>query len=300
MDLEQIATTLSEHPCYKVLRRLRPRSELAPHPERPLATGIVIDTETTGLDSTTCKIIEIGLVVFEYDPLTAQPIRVADTYSGLEDPGFLISEETTDITGITNAMVAGQRINDQRVIDLVANATIVIAHNAAFDRPFLENRFPVFASVPWACSLQDIDWSAEKFGARTLEYLAYKMGFFFGAHRATEDCQALLEILASPLPVTGCVALKPLLDRLSCSGYTVYALNAPFASKDLLKARQYRWSSEEKVWSRTVAGERAFDEKLAWLKATIYDGRSAAIAVGMTDARSRFSRRAAPRRNQSL
>ena len=295
MDLEQLAAILSADPDYKVLRRLKPRKELAPAPNRPLAKGIVIDTETTGLDPDTCKIIEIGLVVFEYDSVTGQPIHVIGSYGGLEDPGHPLSEETIEITGITDAMVAGQRIDDDRVIALIANASIVIAHNANFDRPFLENRLPVFASLPWGCSLSDIDWGLEKLGSRKLDYIAFQMGFFFGAHRAEEDCQALLEILARPLPVSGQAGLKPLLDRLPNISYTVFALKSPFATKDALKARQYRWDAEGKVWHRTLAGLDAFNEEIAWLKATVYGGHSARIDVEEREACSRFSRQPAPR-----
>ena len=108
MDLEHLATTLSADPDYKVLRRIKPRVELSPTPNRPLAKGVVIDTETTGLDPDTSKIIEIGLVAFEYDPVSGQPIRVIGSYGGLEDPGHPLSKETTELTGITDAMVAGQ------------------------------------------------------------------------------------------------------------------------------------------------------------------------------------------------
>jgi DNA polymerase-3 subunit epsilon len=89
--------------------------------------------------------------------------------------------------------------------------------------------------------------------------------------------------------------LKPLLDRLPNIGYTVYALNSPFATKDALKARQYRWDAEGKVWHRTLAGSEAFNDEIAWLKATVYGGRSAKIDVEERDARSRFSRQPAPR-----
>lgn len=300
MDHEQLADTLSVHPDYKVLRRLKPRTELAPVPNGPLAVGVVIDTETTGLDPDTCKMIEIGIVAFEYDPLTGQPIRVIDTYGALEDPGHPLSHETTEITGITDAMVAGQRIDDQRVSALVANASIVIAHNAAFDRPFLENRLPIFSTLPWGCSLFDIDWASEKLGSRKLDYIAYQMGFFFSAHRAEEDCQALLEILAHTLPVSGQAALKPLLDRLPSIGYTVYALNSPFATKDILKARQYRWNAEVKTWYRTLAGLDAFNEEVVWLKESIYGGRNAKIDVEERDARSRFSRQPVARSLKSI
>lgn len=293
--LEQLATTLSASLDYRVLRRLVRREVLATDPGTSLLKGVVVDTETTGLDARQGKIIEIGLVAFEYDPVTGQPIRILDAYGALEDPGAPLSTETTAITGITNDMVAGQCIDEARVASLVDNTHLVVAHNAEFDRPFLENRFPVFAELPWGCSLTDIDWISERLGSRKLDYIAFKMGFFFDAHRAEEDCLALLEILSRPLPVSGIPALKRIVDQLGTVDYTLYTSNAPYASKDLLKARQYRWDGELKQWHRTVSGSEAFDAECAWLKTAIYGGSTARIEVLTRDARTRFSKMPAAR-----
>ena len=67
------------------------------------------------------------------------------SWEWLEDPGFSIPPEITKITGITDKMVAGRRIDDGAVNDLVNRVVPVIAHNADFDRRFLEKRVPVFA-----------------------------------------------------------------------------------------------------------------------------------------------------------
>jgi DNA polymerase-3 subunit epsilon len=299
-ELEKLAAKLSASPEYRVLRRIKPRKVLAPDPGSPLIKGIVVDTETTDLDSRRGKIIEIGIVAFEYDPTTGQPIRVIDTYGELEYPGHPLSPETTAITGITDEMVAGKRIDNARVASLLNNASIVVAHNAEFDRPFLENRFPAFDGLPWGCSMIDIDWTLETVGSRKLDYIAFQMGFFFDAHRAESDCNALLEILSHPLPVSGCAALKPLVDRLGLVSYTVYALNSPYATKDLLKARQYRWDGDQNVWHRTLAGKNAFDDETAWLKSEIYGGRPAKIAVTERDSKTRFSRCPLPRQVVSI
>lgn len=96
--------------------------------------------------------MEIGLVAFRYDPETGRSYRVLDSFGALEDYGILITPEITEITGITNEMVAGQHIDDARIAELVSGASIVIAHNSRFDRPFLEQRFPVFEELPWGCS----------------------------------------------------------------------------------------------------------------------------------------------------
>ena len=294
-ELETLAIQLAASPDYRVLRRINPRTELAPASGRPLLKGIVVDTETTDLDSSRGKIIEIGVVAFEYNPANGQPIRVIDTYGALEDPGFPLSSEITTITGITDKMVAGKRIDEDRVASLVKGASIVVAHNAEFDRPFLENRLSAFDGLPWGCSMMDIDWTTENVGSRKLDYIAYQMGFFFDAHRAEEDCKALLEILAHPLPVSGTPVLKPLLDRLPQVSYTLFALNSPYATKDLLKARKYRWDGDQKVWHRTVVGKLSFDEEALWLKNEIYGGRPAKIDVLERDSRTRFSRKPVPR-----
>ena len=56
-----------------------------------------------------------------------------------------IPPKITKITGITDAMVAGHRIDDRAVNDLLGRVVLVIAHNADFDRRFLERRLPAFA-----------------------------------------------------------------------------------------------------------------------------------------------------------
>lgn len=300
MNLETIAATLSAHSDYKVLRRLKPRQDLAPVPDRPLLKGIVIDTETTSLNPITGKIIEIGMVAFEYDPVMGQPIRVIDTYGALEDPGQPLSPETTEITGISDTMLSGHRIDDARVEAFVADTSIVIAHNASFDRPFLEKRLPVFAELPWGCSLSDINWDSEKIGSRKLDYIAYQMGFFFGAHRALEDCQALLEILAHTLPVSGQPGLKPILSRLPDISYTLYAIDSPFATKDALKARKYRWDATGKVWYKSLAGHNAFTEETVWLKETVHAGRPAKISVEERSATARFSTQSITRKTHLI
>jgi DNA polymerase-3 subunit epsilon len=291
-EAEAGAVALASHPDYRVLRRLVTPAAFATPDSRPLVKGIIVDTETTGLDQDTDKIIEIGLVAFEYDPDTGQAYRVLDSYGGLEDPGIPISAEITEITGITNAMVAGKRIDDARVTTILDGAAIVIAHNARFDRPFLEARFPVFETLPWGCSFAQVNWTGEGLGARKLDYIAFQFGFFFDAHRAESDCQALLTILQQALPKSGVKVMKSLLDQLPEKDWTVYALNSAFETKDLLKARAYQWNASRKTWHRTLTGTAAITSEVAWLKEMIYGGRSVKLEFEVRDALLKYSRRA--------
>jgi DNA polymerase-3 subunit epsilon len=234
--------------------------------------------------------MEIGLVVFEYDSETGQVYRVLESFGALEDPGIPITPEITEITGITNEMVAGKRIDDARVAELVSGASIVIAHNSKFDRPFLEQRFPIFEELPWGCSFAQVDWDGEGLGARKLDYIAFQFGFFFDAHRAETDCQALLTILQQELPKSKVKVLKSLLVQLPQKDWTVYPVS-DYASKDLLKARSYYWDGARKVWHRTLTGTEAITGEVAWLKESLYGGRSVKLEFEVRDALLRYSKR---------
>ena len=268
-----------------------PVAAFAPPDGRPLVKGVIVDTETTGLNQDADKIIEIGVVVFEYDPETGQAYRVLERYGALEDPGFPIAAEITDITGITQEMGAGKRIDDAQVAALVDGASLVIAHNSKFDRPFLEQRFPIFQTLAWGCSLTQIDWTGEGLGARKLDYIAFQFGFFFEAHRAQADCMAMLHILQQTLPRSRTKAMKSLLDQLPLKDWTVYAMNAKFQAKDLLKERAYRWDAGKKTWHRTLTGTGPITGEVAWLKEVIYGGRDVALNFEVRNAHLRYSRR---------
>jgi DNA polymerase-3 subunit epsilon len=108
--------------------------------------------------------------------------------------------EITTITGITDEMVAGHRIDERAVNDLLGRVVLVIAHNADFDRRFLERRLPTFAAKHWACSRFDIDWKAEGIRSSALEFVAYSLGFFHDGHRAASDCRATLPCVGATPP----------------------------------------------------------------------------------------------------
>jgi DNA polymerase-3 subunit epsilon len=141
-------------------------------------------------------------------------------------------------------MVAGRTINPADVAEFVAPAALVVAHNSAFDRRFCERLCPAFVGKAWACSLRDVSWNEEGFvnGAK-LANLTTAFGLFYDGHRAAADCHAGIAILAQTLPRSGRTALSALLQSARAPRWRVWARGAPFALRESLKFRGYRWNN---------------------------------------------------------
>lgn len=261
---------------YRLLRLLEPQDIYAePSPEAVIRVGALVDVETTGLNRANGdSIIELGVVLFEYAAVSGTVLRVVEERSWFEDPGQPIPAEITKLTGITDEMVAGQSIPVEEAEALLARAHLVIAHNAAFDRGFVEALLPVAAKKPWACSYKEVSWSGEGFAGGKLEYLLQGMGFFTtGHHRAGEDCRILLHVLAQELR-SGRTGLQMLLEAARRRTLRVYAVGSAFADKDKLKAAGYAWSDgtdgRQKAWWIEIAEELETEtiQKLAELSPT--------------------------------
>jgi DNA polymerase-3 subunit epsilon len=169
-------------------------------------------------------------------------------------------------------MVAGQRIDADAVSAFVDEAVIVIAHNAGFDRKFAERYWPTFRRKAWGCSATQIEWRRHGFEGSRLGYLLNGAGLFHQAHRAVDDCHALLEILALELP-TGAPALAVLLEKARKKTMRVWAEQSPFDLKDSLRRRGYSWSDGSDGWPRSWyvdVDESQLHDEIAFLQAEIY------------------------------
>jgi DNA polymerase-3 subunit epsilon len=291
--LEQAARSLIESGDYRITSRLQQQTEYHPADGVPKLVAAVVDVETTGTNTDRDKIIELGVCLFEYDRETGRIYRVLDSREWFEDPGFSIPPQITNITGINDEMVAGNSIDDQAVNDLLKRVVLVIAHNASFDRRFLERRLPAFGTKHWACSHSEIDWKAEGIRSSALEFIAYALGFFHDGHRAASDCRATLHALAQPLPGTGRLALQVLLEKARLPTWRLWARNAAIEMKDVLKTRGYAWSPGEvgrpRCWYRDVSdADRAAE--IEWLRANVMGPGQAVWALRIT-ARDRHSDR---------
>lgn len=262
------------------LRKLKDSIKPAPYAtpewmrvnEAVVRSCVVLDTETTGLNRSEHQVIEIGLVEVKFNFETGDALSAENVYTSFQDPGAPLSEEVKAITGITDEMVKGQNIDWDIVTHLITDADFVVAHNAAFDRPFIERHVAASASKIWCCSLKQIDWSSKGYPAQKLEILGIYHGFFIDAHRALNDAKALSYLLSLKDETTGSPYLAELLRNAQRPLVRVIASRAPFESKDHLKGRRYTWDSPNKYWSKTVYKDELAAE-VSWLEEVVYLGK---------------------------
>ena len=171
---------------------------------------VVIDFETTGLDSETNAIIELGAVRFSGG-------EHADTFQQLVNPLEPIPRLVVDLTNITDDMVAGEPTIaevGQEFLDFVGERPLV-AHNIRFDLAFLRS---IYRSLGQPDEIGNLLYDTLPL-ARTLLY--FHSGFSLGAlceyygishrdaHRAYHDAlhtgqiflRLIHEAAAYPLPV---------------------------------------------------------------------------------------------------
>ncbi|MGG6896723.1 3'-5' exonuclease [Rhizobium sp. BR 315] len=278
---------------YQILRKLEPRPIVtAPRPGYPLQ-GVILDTETTGLDTKKDEIIEIGLIGFTFND-DGEIGDVTGVYGGLQQPNAPIPADVTRLTGITDAMVLGQMIDLPAVRALIEPADLIIAHNAGFDRPFCEAFSSIFSRKAWACSNAEIDWSARGYEGTKLGYLINQSGFFHVGHRAVDDCFALLEVLARSQDDIERTPFAELYRASKRSRVRIFAENSPFDLKDRLKERGYRWSDgsdgRPKSWWIEIA-EEAMEDELRFLRDEIYRWNEADPPIQHLTAFDRFRTR---------
>lgn len=99
-----------------------------------LKSYVCFDLETTGLDPLYNEIIEIGA-------LKVRDGKVAERFMEFIHPQEEISQMITNLTGITNEMVANARPADAVISDFLefCEDDVLIGHNVGFDYSFMKS-----------------------------------------------------------------------------------------------------------------------------------------------------------------
>lgn len=117
----------------EAFERGRPRAAAG----RRREAGLFVDGEAAGLDTSRREIIKLAMAWF-FCGWDGQVFAAAKPVHGLRQPSHPIQPEITAIAGIADVMAAGHVIDPSEVSAFGVSAVLIIAHNAAFDRRFLE------------------------------------------------------------------------------------------------------------------------------------------------------------------
>lgn len=291
-DLDDLIDRLEMDGQHRVIRKIAVAEGRTgvPYHGGDTFIAVVLDVETTGLDPAKDVIIELAMRRFRFDVI-GRILKIDTAWFWQEDPGRPLDPEVARITGLTEAGLEGQTIDEATAVRLLTSSHLVVAHNAAFDRKFVERRLPSAAGLPWACSMCEVDWEDAGFEGRALGFLAYQAGYFFDAHRATSDVDAVIAMLSHVLP-HGRTVLSELVHRSSTPSVRIEAVGADFSVKDELRSRGYRWDADLKVWWKEIRSPDLSEEE-AWLGRNVYsvDARAKASGPRITtlSARERYA-----------
>ncbi|MDP1686787.1 PolC-type DNA polymerase III [Hydrogenophaga sp.] len=157
----------------------------------------VIDFETTGISPTMGdRATEVAIVVTEAG-------RVVDRFQSLMNAGVHIPSFITQLTGITNAMVASAPPAEQvmREAARFVGQVPMVAHNASFDRRYWQAELALAgepASHAFACTVL----LSRRLYPQAPSHKLGSLVDFFGlprkgaAHRAMADAEMAAELLA--------------------------------------------------------------------------------------------------------
>lgn len=254
---DALAAMLEQDARYRVLRAVPRRTTNMPGGPPPHGKCLcLVDVETTGLDQENDHIIELAIMLLFVDN-DANVIGHFGPLSWLQDPGIPLDSKITAITGLTDADLAGQAINDEMAFRLLDRADCYIAHNARFDAAFIERRYPPISARPWACSCSEVPWLQLGFEGRAQSHLLVQHSMFANAHRAGDDVWSLFQLLqqkrCDPCSKVKRTHLQRLIMASATNSVRVEAVKAPYGAKDRLKARQYCWNPRRKIWSKEMA-----------------------------------------------
>ena len=148
---------------------------------------VVLDTETTGLSYRSCELIEIAAARISGK-------QIVDRFQTFVCPSKPIPLEIQQLTGIRAIDVADAPMAVEAVAQLVdfAGGSPILAHNAAFDRNFVE-KVPGGREVSdlWIDTLSLSRLSLPLLRSHRLSDMAAAFGCESVTHRAMDDVEAL-------------------------------------------------------------------------------------------------------------
>ena len=202
---------------------------------------LLIDTETTGLDPAHGELCEVGAVLFSV------PHRAVISQLSFLRP--VLCNAAAAINGIDPLLTQLPQPASEPLalfLAMAQQADAFLAHNAAFDRQWIEPLLPadlLGGTRPWICSCEGIRWPGLKPNP-SLQSLALAHGIpVWAAHRALTDCIYLAQVLER----------DPELEAHLQEGLQprhLVAAQLPYEQRELAREAGFRWIPEARQWQR--------------------------------------------------
>lgn len=225
----------------------------------------VLDTETSGFSPAKNSTIEIAISLFDTSLMTEiaffsslLPLQEGEESNGAEK----VNNIRSDVLKARSVSVIAER-QIVYLHQVLSKCDFIIAHNAPFDKRFVEALFeknglyPV--SVPWVCSFKELIFP--KLSNAKLGLLAEAHGIETkDAHRAGGDVRVLTQLLV----LLGRESLEEQLSPGSsrCEGAELgsdpkevswlFCAEVTYDTRHLAKAAGFYWDSGAKKWLKRL------------------------------------------------
>lgn len=206
----------------------------------------VLDTETTGLDHTKDTLVEYAHVQLDAD------LNVIDHFQSLINPGEVpILAEASAAHHLTRKDVIDAPTKD--IIPSLPVDSLLVAHNAKFDRGFL----PQFQQYTWLCTWKVARAIVDNSPSYSNQVLRYYLNLEplipvsagLAAHRALYDCYVTAALLRH------LVTLAPLAELIAISNKPVLLKVITFG-----KHKGIPWKDAPRPYLYWITSQPSFDE----------------------------------------
>jgi DNA polymerase III subunit epsilon len=205
--------------------------------------AVAIDVETTGTDKNKDDVIEIGVRVFYFSPVSGKILGLGESFSSLNEPQKNIDSLITKITGISNSEVKNQHADWGKVSSILNSANLIVAHNARFDRNFIDKYCKYSTKPVWACSMSQVEWAQHNLPTTNLVLLSAYHGYFTNAHRALVDAEMVIKVLSLNPKY-----LLELYENAHVMRSMIEVSNTQFEQRTKLTKIGFRWNPMKKIW----------------------------------------------------
>ncbi len=208
---------------------------------------LIVDTETTGLSPAEGELLEVAAILYSVEQqCTLQQASTLLPTRSLHNPAQAVNQISIAATQATDPALA------QMICDVISRwalqADYLVAHNAKFDRQWMENHLHLGSLFdrPWLCSCHDIRWPQQHRQGQKLIDLALAHGVgVSSAHRALTDCHLIAALFDRMIDL-------PQIFRQALEPKILVRALVSYDDRHLAKEAGFQWDRESRHWSAWI------------------------------------------------